>query len=437
MNEQSDLPVGARGRGDRSSQEATGHPGPRGSGEQTSAGRHPWERFGWLMRTVWLVFLIYPLLAIVSSPRPVPARVGAVLALVAFVVVYVRGMAWMDDREREMLPFGRTPVLMLGGLVLLAAGTAPVIGLSALGFVPFILSFAMFALPVPWAFALAGLGIACSFGLPALLGELAGWWSFGLIVVSVVVATGVVRLVSEQSDAYEQVREQLAVVAERERVARDVHDVLGHSLTVVAVKAELAERLLDLDPERARAELADIQSLSRQALAEIRATVGGLRVARLEDELASAAVALAGAGVAAELPDDPTVVDRRYRILFAWVLREAVTNVVRHSGARACRVELGADRLVVRDDGRGLAPGSSEVAGPGGTLSAQGGPAERRPSEVGQGGKGSDVRPGGWPDVWPDGQGLRGVRERVEAAGGHVAVQTGPDGHGTVVEVTM
>jgi two-component system sensor histidine kinase DesK len=385
------------------------------------------------MRTVWLVFLIYPLLSVVSSPRPAPARVGAVLVLVAFAVVYVRGMAWMDDREREALPFGRTPAFMLGGLVLLAAGTAPVIGLNALGFVPFILSFAMFALPVPWAFALGGLGIACSFGLPALLGELAGWWSFGLIVVSVVVAAGVIRLVSEQSAAYEQMRERLAVVAERERVARDVHDVLGHSLTVVSVKAELAERLLDLDPERAKAELADIRSLSRQALAEIRATVGGLRVARLEDELASAAIALAGAGIAAELPDDPSVVDRRNRTLFAWVLREAVTNIVRHSGAGTCRVELGADRLVVRDDGRGLPAGPPDVAAPGGPGSAEAGSAETRPFEVGLDGTGSDVRPG----VQADGHGLRGLRERVEAAGGHVAVHTGPDGRGTVVEVTM
>ena len=90
---------------------------------------------------------------------------------------------------------------------------------------------------------------------------------------------------------------ELALVAERERVARDVHDVLGHSLTVVTVKAELAERLVDLDPERAKAELAEIQTLSRQALAEIRATVGGLRAARLGDELASARTALAGAGI--------------------------------------------------------------------------------------------------------------------------------------------
>ena len=82
--------------------------------------------------------------------------------------------------------------------------------------------------------------------------------------------------------------DHLAVTTERERVARDVHDVLGHSLTVITVKAELAERLVDTDPERAKAELAQIRDLTRQSLAEIRATVGGLRVARLTDQISSA-----------------------------------------------------------------------------------------------------------------------------------------------------
>src|SRR5690606_543184 len=126
---------------------------------------------------------------------------------------------------------------------------------------------------------------------------------------------------------------------ERERVARDVHDVLGHSLTVVSVKAELAERLVDVDPARARAELVEIQSLTREALAEIRATVSGLRVARLGDELVAARTALTGAGIEADLPENPDVVDPRHRIVVAWVLREAVTNVVRHSGATRCTVE--------------------------------------------------------------------------------------------------
>ena len=145
---------------------------------------------------------------------------------------------------------------------------------------------------------------------------------------------------TDRGEDYERMSRDLAIVEERERVARDVHDVLGHSLTVVTVKAELAERLVDLDPERAKGELAEIQALSRQALAEIRATVGGLRVARLGDELASARTALAGAGIEAHVPDDPGAVDPRHRTVLAWVLREATTNVVRHSDADACWVEL-------------------------------------------------------------------------------------------------
>ncbi len=199
---------------------------------------------------------------------------------------------------------------------------------------------------------------------------------------------------TDRGEDYERMSRDLAIVEERERVARDVHDVLGHSLTVVTVKAELAERLVDLDPERAKAELAEIQALSRQALAEIRATVGGLRVARLGDELASARTALAGAGIEAHVPDDPSAVDPRHRTVLAWVLREATTNVVRHSDADACWVELATNRLTVRDDGRGL------------------------------GGR-------------PEGNGIRGLRERVEAAGGRLSLETGPEGHGTVLEVTL
>jgi two-component system sensor histidine kinase DesK len=170
--------------------------------------------------------------------------------------------------------------------------------------------------------------------------------------------------------------------------------VLGHSLTVVTVKAELAERLVDIDPARAKDELAEIQVLSRQALAEIRATVGGLRAARLDDELASATTAFAGAGIEAHLPEDTTAVDPRHRIVLAWVLREATTNVLRHSDADECWVEIDSNRLTVRDDGRGV---------------------EGR----------------------PEGNGIRGLRERVEAAGGALSITTGPEGHGTVLEVTL
>jgi two-component system sensor histidine kinase DesK len=265
---------------------------------------------------------------------------------------------------------------------------------GALSFLPFVVSFAMFALPLPWALAVGVLGVATAVAAAVFVENDEGTWVIAVIAFAVGAMAAGIRVMSDRGQRYEAMSRELALVAERERVARDVHDVLGHSLTVVTVKAELAERLVDIDPERAKAELAQVQALSRQALAEIRATVGGLRVARLDDELDSARTALAGAGIEAHVPHDPAAVDPRHRIVLAWVLREAVTNVVRHSDADACWVELDGNRLSVRDDGRGLG--------------------DR-----------------------PEGHGIRGLRERVEAAGGHLALATGPDGHGTVLEATL
>src|SRR5699024_3537237 len=147
-----------------------------------------------------------------------------------------------------------------------------------------------------------------------------------------------------------------------------------------------AERLVDADPDAAKAELAQIRSLTRESLAEIRATVAGLRVARLADELDSARQALSDAGISAEVPSAVDTVDPRHRLVLAWVLREAVTNVVRHSGAGRCRVELNARSLVVTDDG----------VGPGAAIEASA--ATRTRAAAG-------------------GTGLRGVAERVNGAG--------------------
>ena len=229
--------------------------------------------------------------------------------------------------------------------------------------------------------------------MPLVSGSLAETWYFILIISLVAVSTGLVRVFEERGNAHRAAQADLALAAERDRVARDVHDVLGHSLTVVTVKAELAGRLIDTDPARARDELDQIQALSRVALAEIRATVSGLRVASLADELAAADSALTDAGIRAELPDALDVVDPRHRVILAWVLREAVTNVVRHSGATRCVVELDTDRMRVTDDGQGT-------------------------------------------KVHKEGNGLRGIRERVCAAGGTLTLTTGPTG-GTVLEVTL
>ena len=130
---------------------------------------------------------------------------------------------------------------------------------------------------------------------------------FFLMLWPIIARRVMLRIFGEREQLAYAARGEHALVAERERVARDVHDVLGHSLTALSVKAELAARLIDLDPERAKEELESIQATARQALAEVRATVGGLRAGNLEAELAAAPLVLADAGISA------TVVGRRRR----------------------------------------------------------------------------------------------------------------------------
>jgi two-component system sensor histidine kinase DesK len=144
---------------------------------------------------------------------------------------------------------------------------------------------------------------------------------------------------------------RLAVDNERTRFARDLHDILGHSLTVITVKAELAQKLLDVDLERARAEIADLERLSRDALHDVRRAVEGYRDITLPGELVRARVGLRAAEIEAELPNSTDDVPSELRELFAWTVREGVTNVIRHSGAKHCWVTLTPTSAEVRDDG--------------------------------------------------------------------------------------
>ncbi|WP_405882280.1 sensor histidine kinase [Streptomyces sp. NBC_01384] len=156
---------------------------------------------------------------------------------------------------------------------------------------------------------------------------------------------------------------QLAANEERLRLARDLHDLLGHSLSLITLKSELAGRMLPDHPEKAAQQVADIEQVSRQALVDVREAVTGYRRPRLSGELAGAQVALTAAGVTADLPAEPDLTDvaEESESALAWALREAVTNVVRHSGARRCTVELVRRQtleglvleLSVEDDGSG------------------------------------------------------------------------------------
>ncbi|PYI66012.1 sensor histidine kinase [Arthrobacter livingstonensis] len=146
---------------------------------------------------------------------------------------------------------------------------------------------------------------------------------------------------------------ELAVREERSRVARDMHDILGHSLTVIAVKAELAGRLLPIAPEKAATEISDLEDLARGALEDVRATVGGYRGVNILSELVNARTALTAADIDADLPGAADGVPAKHRELFGWALREGVTNVIRHGDANRCRVTLSARLLQIDDDGVG------------------------------------------------------------------------------------
>lgn len=184
----------------------------------------------------------------------------------------------------------------------------------------------------------------------------------------------------------------LAVAAERERIGRDLHDILGHSLTTIAVKADLAGRLVGRSDEQAKAEIDALGVIARQALADVRATASGIREVRLASEVASARSVLEAAGVECRTPSALPVLDDRRSELFGYVVREAVTNVVRHAHARVCTIVAEETSVSIADDGGGMRPGAR-------------------------------------------GTGLDGLRSRVAQAGGRLTVESG--GAGTTVRAEL
>jgi two-component system sensor histidine kinase DesK len=221
-----------------------------------------------------------------------------------------------------------------------------------------------------------------------------GWANTYIAIFLVIVIGGGNIYFAEQKRADCRLRAALednvalAAVAERERIARDLHDVLGHTLSVIVLKAELAARLISIDPIRATAEMADVEKTARSALAEIREAIGGYRSRGLAAEIEAARLTLHAAGVTLVAESNAVstaALSPQEETALAMVLREAVTNIVRHACATTCRLrfitEAGHRRLVVEDDGQHA--------------------------------------------VAREGNGLRGMRERVESVGGHFSLERG------------
>jgi two-component system sensor histidine kinase DesK len=223
------------------------------------------------------------------------------------------------------------------------------------------------------------------------------WLPAMTLVIGTIVS---VDHMSQEKDAalklsHDEVR-RLAALAERERIGRDLHDLLGHTLSLVALKSELAGKLVERDPKGARRELDEVTRVAREALTQVRSAVTGIRAAGIAAELASARLLLELDGVAFRYALAPVALPPALETVLAMTLREAVTNIQRHARAASASAtfEVVGSQIVLRviDDGRGgtIAPGN----------------------------------------------GLCGMRERIEALGGRLRVDSVP-ARGTTVEASL
>lgn len=287
----------------------------------------------------------------------------------------------------------------IGGMLLLGLLFLP-INAGACTFFIFAAAMLPFCVDTQIA-AVLGLGIIGAAGaIEGWLLHVNGWTLFYSALFPVVIGAGNTffaernRMNRRLRRANEEI-EHLAKVAERERIARDLHDVLGHTLSVIALKSELAGKLIDRDPQRAGEEIREVEDISRQALSEVRDAIRGYRAKGLAAELAQAKATLETAGLSVQCDASTTVkLPAMQESVLSLAVREGVTNVVRHAQARSCRLRLeqqnGSCRLEIQDDGLG----SSTT----------------------------------------EGNGLRGMRERVEMLGGTLHRITAP---GTTLTITL
>jgi len=272
------------------------------------------------------------------------------VSVALFVVLYQR--AWFGSRAR--LPFHVAAIALLGLAII------PVN--SSWSYVIYAGSLIPFATRGWRAVAWVALLLAAFYVVAIASGFFTPIMTLSCIVTTAVIAllNGVYRANSERDAELRLTQDEvrrLAVAAERERIGRDLHDLLGHTLSLVAIKSELARRLVVRDPDAAVRELGEIEGVARQALAEVREAVTGMRAAALACELASARLMLEAGSVHFDVEGIDAPLQPAAEAALAFGLREAITNVHRHAHATRVDVRLvnrdGVAELRVRDNGRG------------------------------------------------------------------------------------
>ncbi len=307
--------------------------------------------FRWYAGAIFgLVYQVIEIYAVWTSHGSLGMKTLATAALLALYVIYLvlPPLIWPEPQ--------RVRIIAVVGYWALTCVLFPIVSLTTVWVWTLVAAMVAFTwIGRSWAFAIVGAMVAAQVIIVVATGFPDAISFSPFITASVGVSTIAFARQIVQNQQLRQAHAEIARLAvneERARLARDLHDSLGHSLTVVAVKSELAGKLVNRDPKKAAAEIADIEKLARDGLSELRAAVSGYRDADVDSELVAAHTALVAAGIVEHLPHDGSAVEPGLRALFGWVVREGVTNVIRHADARNCWIELTATSVRVRDDGR-------------------------------------------------------------------------------------
>jgi two-component system, NarL family, sensor histidine kinase DesK len=354
-----------------------------------------------LYAQAWLVCLLFPILALAEA-RPTPERLIVALGgLVAYICLYTWVM-WPHPLRAQATARSARSVIPLAGLAILSLTFSLAYGGAFLWLFVGLSAVIGTALPARRAFWLTmaltlltlGLGVWLSggftqtdwFHLVPLVLLVRG---LGLDLAGLSQLAGALR---ELHAARGELARQ-AVTEERLRLARDLHDLLGHSLSMIALKSELAGRLIETEPARAAQEVREVEQAARQALREVREAVTGYRLPTLRGEFEAARQLLAAAGIAATIEADARAMAPAVDAVLAWGVREGVTNVIRHSRAGQCTIRLnhalGVVYVEVINDGyiepghkMDLAGSSSGLSGLAERATSQGGRMEAGPLVV-------------------------------------------------------
>ena len=310
--------------------------------------------------TVWVLFLALPIIQLLLGSFAWWERLLGLTGVLGFIAGYVWAFSTPDNRASSVgvPPIGLPTRVLLRELAVqtfFTVLTLPALGWWTVCFFPFFCSLILFSTTlrrgIPTVVMATGLLVAAS-----LLWNThpdSHWQVLGISLTEVPIV--IARIAVELQERRTAAERELALVSQREALGRDVHDILGHSLTVLTLKAEVARRLIEHDPAAASQELDEVITLARGALTDVRSTVTRLRSPDLASQVEATRTALSAAQIDMEMLGSAQDIPERQRALMAWALREATTNIVRHARATNVTVHLAPGMLRVSDDGVGLA----------------------------------------------------------------------------------